>query len=116
MKHLALLLALLPGVMIADYTEACTYVVDPYGTGDFPTIQAAIDAAADGDVICLTNGHSSGKATEISPIVARQSLCGQRVEAPKPVSSTVPLATLITTEALSLNETRETCQYLRALR
>lgn len=32
------------------------HVVTPYGTGDFPTIQAAIDAAAHGDVIELTDG------------------------------------------------------------
>jgi hypothetical protein len=33
-----------------------TYIVHPDGTGDFPTIQAAIDAVVDGDVIELTNG------------------------------------------------------------
>jgi hypothetical protein len=35
---------------------AVTYVVKPDGTGDFPTIQAAIDGAGDGDVIELTDG------------------------------------------------------------
>lgn len=39
---------------------ATTYVVHPDGTGDFPTIQAAIEAALDGDVIELTNGIFSG--------------------------------------------------------
>ena len=32
---------------------ATTCVVDPYGTGDFPTIQAVIDAAVDGDINLL---------------------------------------------------------------
>ena len=36
--------------------QAATWVVKPDGTGDFPTIQAAIDAAAGGDVILLTDG------------------------------------------------------------
>jgi len=36
--------------------NAATYVVTPDGTGDFPTIQAAIDAAVTGDVIQLTDG------------------------------------------------------------
>jgi predicted outer membrane repeat protein len=36
------------------------YVVDPHGTGDFPTIQAAVDAAADGDIIELTDGTFTG--------------------------------------------------------
>jgi predicted outer membrane repeat protein len=39
---------------------AATYVVDPLGTGDFPTIQAAIDAAIDGDIIELTDGTFTG--------------------------------------------------------
>ena len=37
------------------------YVVDPGGTGDFPTIQAAIKAAADGDIIELTDGIFTGE-------------------------------------------------------
>ncbi|MCK4305988.1 MAG: T9SS type A sorting domain-containing protein [Candidatus Eisenbacteria sp.] len=37
-----------------------TYVVQPDGSGDFPTIQAAIDAAVDGDVIELANGTFTG--------------------------------------------------------
>jgi hypothetical protein len=39
---------------------ASVYVVQPDGTGDFPTIQAAIDAASDGDVIELTDGTFRG--------------------------------------------------------
>lgn len=36
------------------------YVVNPEGTGDFPTIQAAIDAVVDGDIIELTDGTFTG--------------------------------------------------------
>jgi hypothetical protein len=39
---------------------ASVYVVKPDGSGDFPTIQAAIDAAAPGDVITLTDGVFMG--------------------------------------------------------
>jgi parallel beta-helix repeat protein/predicted outer membrane repeat protein len=39
---------------------ATTYVVKPDGTGDFPTIQAAINAAVDGDVIELADGIFTG--------------------------------------------------------
>lgn len=40
--------------------KADTWTVYPDGTGDFPTIQAAIDAASDGDVIELTDGTFTG--------------------------------------------------------
>lgn len=36
--------------------QAATWVVKPDGTGDFPTIQDAIDSAVSGDVILLTDG------------------------------------------------------------
>lgn len=49
-----LCLALPPG------SSAEVYGVDPFGTGDFPTIQAALDACADGDVIELTGGVFRG--------------------------------------------------------
>jgi len=49
-------LALLcPGVL-----SATTYVVRPDGTGDFQTIQAAIDAAVSGDFIELSDGTFEG--------------------------------------------------------
>jgi hypothetical protein len=37
-----------------------TYLVNPEGTGDFPTIQAAVDAAENGDIILLADGVFSG--------------------------------------------------------
>jgi len=40
---------------------ATTYLVLPDGSGDFPTIQAAVDAAADGDVIELGEGTFRGE-------------------------------------------------------
>lgn len=39
---------------------AGTILVTPDGTGDYPTIQAAIDAATDGDVIELADGTFTG--------------------------------------------------------
>lgn len=39
---------------------ATTYVVTPDGTGDFPTIQAALDAVVNGDVIELADGTYTG--------------------------------------------------------
>ncbi len=37
-----------------------TYLVLPDGTGDFPTVQAAIDAAASGDIVLLGDGIFMG--------------------------------------------------------
>jgi len=37
-----------------------TYVIDPDGTGDFPTIQDAVNAATDGDIIELMQGTFTG--------------------------------------------------------
>jgi len=41
--------------------SAAIYLVRPDGTGDFPTIQAAINAAAWGDVIELADGEFTGE-------------------------------------------------------
>ncbi len=41
---------------LASPSIAKTYVVNPEGTGDFPTIQEAIDATVDGDVVQLEDG------------------------------------------------------------
>jgi len=54
----ALSALLLFGTM--SVASAVTYVVDPYGTGDFPTIQDAIDATADTDVVELVAGTYRG--------------------------------------------------------
>ena len=39
---------------------AATYVVNPNGSGDYATIQDAIDAASNSDIIELTNGTFDG--------------------------------------------------------
>lgn len=44
----------------APSSTAETYVLHPDGSGDFPTIQAALDTAVDGDVIELTAGDYRG--------------------------------------------------------
>ena len=51
---LALLLA------AAAACHATTYLVNPDGSGDFPTIQAALDAVVTGDVIELGDGLFTG--------------------------------------------------------
>jgi hypothetical protein len=45
---------------ITAASHATTYVVNPEGTGDFPTIAAAIGAAVDGDRIELADGTFTG--------------------------------------------------------
>jgi len=45
---------------MAGTTFGATLVVRPDGSGEYPTIQSAIDAAVDGDVIKLTNGTFTG--------------------------------------------------------
>jgi hypothetical protein len=55
----ALTVALLISVALAAPAE--TYHVLPDGTGDFATIQAAIDASSDGDVVILGSGVFMGE-------------------------------------------------------
>ena len=45
---------------LAASAVASTYVVNPGGTGDFPTIQAAINGCINGDVIEMTDGVFTG--------------------------------------------------------
>ena len=49
------LVLILSGAAVSE-----TYIVNPEGTGDFPTIQAAVDAASDGDLIELADGTFTG--------------------------------------------------------
>ena len=77
--------------ILAATAEGTTYVVNPEGTGDFPTIQAAIDAAQDGDVNSLM-GHSLVTATVILSISARRSPCVRRAEVRRLASSTARTA------------------------
>ncbi|MFC1572069.1 right-handed parallel beta-helix repeat-containing protein [Candidatus Eisenbacteria bacterium] len=60
MRALVLLL-LCGGILSAvGMTSADTHTVRPDGTGDYATIQAAIDASVDGDIIELTDGIFAG--------------------------------------------------------
>jgi hypothetical protein len=43
-------------IVLALTASATTYVIEPDGSGDFPTIQAAINASSDGDIIELADG------------------------------------------------------------
>ena len=43
-------------IVLAFTASATTYVIEPDGSGDFPTIQAAINASSDGDIIELADG------------------------------------------------------------
>ena len=56
----ALLAASCGLLLLAAAASADTYVVDADGTGDFPTIQDAIDAASDNDVVELLDGTYTG--------------------------------------------------------
>jgi hypothetical protein len=47
-------------VLVPCASHATTYVVRPDGAGDFPTIQLAITASADGDTVLLTDGVFTG--------------------------------------------------------
>jgi len=59
---------------------ATSYVVAPDGSGDFPTIQAAIDAAVDGDIILLSDGTFTGNGNRdldyLGKAIALQSQSG----------------------------------------
>lgn len=73
------------GLMTATPALATTYTVLPDGTGDFPTIQVAVNAALDGDVIQLGDGTFTGvgnrdigylgKAITVRSISGDSSLC-----------------------------------------
>ena len=43
-------------LLISSTAFGATYTVDPSGSGDYTTIQAAIDGAADGDTITVGSG------------------------------------------------------------
>ncbi|MCK4414974.1 MAG: right-handed parallel beta-helix repeat-containing protein [Candidatus Eisenbacteria sp.] len=55
------LLAVLLVLTASWAARAETYLVDPLGTGDFPTIQTAVDAAVTGDTIYLADGTFRGE-------------------------------------------------------
>ncbi len=48
-------------VFLTGSVHATTYVIEPDGSGDFSTIQDAVNGAEDWDVIELANGVFSGR-------------------------------------------------------
>jgi hypothetical protein len=60
MNRRAFLVVPCAAAIFVSVGSATTHIVRPDGSGDFATIQAAIDAAADGDVIELTDGMFLG--------------------------------------------------------
>jgi hypothetical protein len=60
MKGLLAFCLVLAAVLITLTAAAATHIVRPDGTGDYPTIQAAIHASQDGDSIVLTDGTFVG--------------------------------------------------------
>ena len=69
MGRLAAIAALLAAV--AGTASAATYVVQADGLGDFPTIQAAVLAAGDDDIIELTDGIFTGEGNRDIMVPAR---------------------------------------------
>ncbi len=49
-------LGLLVGLLLIAEGRATTYLIRPDGTGDLPTIEAAVDATVDGDTVALADG------------------------------------------------------------
>ena len=56
---------------MAGTASAATYVVQADGLGDFPTIQAAVLAAGDDDIIELTDGIFTGEGNRDIMVPAR---------------------------------------------
>jgi hypothetical protein len=55
-----LVLELALSLVMPESALGATHVIRPDGSGDFPTIQAGVDAAASGDVLVLASGTFSG--------------------------------------------------------
>jgi len=55
-----LYLVAISGAAVSGSASGATYIVAPDGSGDYPTIQAALDAADTGDIIELANGDFEG--------------------------------------------------------
>lgn len=60
MSNLLPVCLVLAVMLIAHPASGDTYLIEPDGSGDFPTIQAAINAASTGDVVELANGVFTG--------------------------------------------------------
>jgi len=58
-------------LVLAGAASADTYVVQPDGLGDYPTIQAAVNAAFDGDIIELADGTFTGEGNRDIQVPSR---------------------------------------------
>ncbi len=82
----------IPIVLWGSLAQATTYVVKSDGKGDFPNIQAAINAAASGDTVALTDGVFTGDGNRdisfLGKAMVLRSLSGNpvgcRISAPQP--------------------------------
>lgn len=71
-------LVLLSLIILSAPVCGTTYIVNPEGTGDFPTIQAAINATVDGDTVQLTDGVFTGEGNKnISYLGKAITVCSQ---------------------------------------
>lgn len=71
-------LALIGLTVLSVPVFGTTYVVNPEGTGDFPNIQAAINATVDGDTVQLTDGVFTGEGNKnISYLGKAITVCSQ---------------------------------------
>lgn len=61
MMGLLALALMVPGLFGTPPAQAATYLVTPDGSGDFPTIQAALDATLEADIIELADGFYCGE-------------------------------------------------------
>ncbi len=61
---------------IADCTLTSTHIVNPNGTGDFTTIQAAVDAASHGDLILVAPGTYRENVIMNKPVLLQGSGAG----------------------------------------
>lgn len=71
MKPLMILLLTLVALPLSN-AFAVVYTVRPDGSGDFPTIQAAVDAAVDGDAIELGDGVFTGQGNRDVEVVGKR--------------------------------------------
>lgn len=60
MKRLLAPISVILLMVTASISPAATHLVRPDGTGDFPTIQQAVDAAGPGDTVSLASGIFTG--------------------------------------------------------
>ena len=75
-------------LLFAGAASGTTYVVKPDQSGDFPTIQAAILAATDEDIIELTDGTFEGEGNRDIQVPARPITSARRAGTTCAASST----------------------------